>query len=502
MDHEIELKFLIAPQSADEILSRLDGREAVKQLDATYFDTADHALRRAGFGLRIRDGEGGRKQTLKSASAGGVFARGEWESAVVGPEPDRDLLSRTPAHKVINGDALTPVFATQVRRVTRMIERDGATIEAALDRGELLAGDDRAGVCELELELKAGAPRVLFDLARDLAVHAPLRLSLVSKAERGYALALGDADSPRADPPLDPEATTEQALQALGRAALDRLCAAAEALRTLPGPEKVHKLRVAARRFRALLSVFKPLAKDPAAAHVKAELKWIADALGAARELDVFVAEVWRPAAETQADAPAEDEVRALAAFGKALLSAQTTAYAQAGEAVDSTRFRALTLEAAAWLEAGAWTTDRRLEKIRDGSAAAFAAEALDKRRRKIRKDGKDLASLSPDDRHHLRLRGKTLRYAAEDLATLFPDHPKRADRFIKTTRTLQDSLGALNDLAAREALAREVALSSGEPEAAFAAGRLTAGAPEREAELLGAAQAAHDAFVEAKSFW
>jgi CHAD domain-containing protein len=235
---------------------------------------------------------------------------------------------------------------------------------------------------------------------------------------------------------------------------------------------------------------------------VRAELKWIADALGAARELDVFVAEVWRPAAETPADAPAEDEVRALAAFGKALLSAQTTAYAQAGEAVDSTRFRALTLEGAAWLEAGAWTTDRRLEKIRDASAAAFAAEALDKRRRKIRKDGKDLASLSPDDRHHLRLRGKTLRYAAEDLATLFPDHPKRADRFIKTTRALQDSLGALNDLAAREALAREVALSSGEPEAAFAAGRLTAGGPEREAELLGAAQAAHDAFVEAKSFW
>lgn len=501
MDHEIELKFLIAPQSADEILSRLDGREAVKQLDATYFDTADHALRRAGFGLRVRDGEGGRKQTLKSASAGGVFARGEWESAVVGPEPDRALLAKTPAHKVINGDALTPVFATNVRRITRMIERDGATIEAAMDRGELLAGDGRTGVCELELELKAGAPRVLFDLARDLAVHAPLRLSLVSKAERGYALALGDADTPRADPPLDPDATTEQALQAVGRAALDRLCAAAEALRTHPGPEKIHKLRVAARRFRALLSVFKSLAKDPAAVAVKAELKWIADALGAARELDVFVAEVWRPASEGQVQT-AEDEVRALAAFGKALLTAQTTAYAQAGDAVDSARFRALTLEAAAWLEAGAWVTDKSLEKIRQRSAAAFAAEALDKRRRRIRKDGGSLAGLSPEDRHHLRLRGKTLRYAAEDLATLFPDHAKRAERFIKTTRALQDSLGALNDLTTRELLARDVALSCGEPEAAFAAGRLTAGGPEREVELLAAAQTAYDAFVEAKTFW
>jgi triphosphatase len=402
---------------------------------------------------------------------------------------------------VINGDALTPVFATNVRRVTRMIERDGATIEAALDRGELLAGDDRAGVCELELELKSGAPRVLFDLARDLAVHAPLRLSLVSKAERGYALALGDGDSPRADPPLDPDATTEQALQALGRAALDRLCVTAEALRTHPGPEKVHKLRVAARRFRALLSVFKPLAKDPAAVAVKAELKWIADALSQARALDVFVAEVWRPAAESQAT-PDTDEVRALAAFGKALLTAQTTAYGWAGKAVDSARFRALTLEAAAWLEAGSWSTDKGLEKLRHRSAAAYASGFLDRQRRKIRKAGRDLAALSPEDRHHLRLRGKTLRYAAEDLATLFPDHPKRAARFIEATKALQDSLGALNDLAAREALARSVALSCDDPEAAFVAGRLTAGGVEREVELLSAAQAAHENFVEAKRFW
>lgn len=502
MDHEIELKFLIAPQSADELLSRLDGLEAVKQLDATYFDTADHALRKAGFGLRVRDGEGGRKQTLKSASSGGVFARGEWESAVVGPEPDRDLLARTPAHDVINGDALTPVFATNVRRITRMIERDGATIEAALDRGELLAGDDRARVCELELELKSGAPRVLFDLARELAVHAPLRLSLVSKAERGYALALGDADTPRGDPSLDPDASTAQALQALGRAALDRLCVAAEALRTHPGPEKVHKLRVAARRFRALLSVFKPLAKDPAAVAVKAELKWIADALGQARELDVFVAEVWRPAAEHPPEPPTEDEVRALAAFGRALLAAQTTAYAWTGKAVDSARFRALALEAAAWLEAGAWSTDKALDKIRRRPAAAFAAEVLDKQRNKIRKGGRDLAALSPEDRHHLRIRGKKLRYAAEDLAALFPDHPKRVDRFIKATKILQDSLGALNDLAGREALARSVALSCEDPEAAFVAGRLTAGGPEREAELLSAAQAAHADFAGTKAFW
>ena len=511
MDHEIELKFLIAPEASTEILARLEGREAVRQLDATYFDTVDHALRKAGYGLRIRDGENGRKQTLKSASSGGVFARGEWESAVVGPEPDRALLDKTPAAKAVNGDTLVPVFTTNVRRVTRLIERDGATIEAALDQGELLAEDRRAGVSELELELKAGPARVLFDLARDLAAHAPLRLSLVSKAERGYALALGEAEGPRAEAVLEPQATTGEALQALGRAALDRLCAAAETLRTRPGPERVHKLRVAARRFRALLSTFKALAGDPGARRVKAELKWLADELGAARNLDVFVADVWRPAAENQAaqdraedeaNGAAENEARALAAFGKALLAAQTRAYAQADAAVDSARFRALAIDAAAWLEAGVWTTDRGLGKLRDKAAADFAAKALDKRRRRIRKDGRDLAVLSPQERHELRIRGKKLRYAVDDLGGLFPDHPKRLARFIEATRVLQDSLGVLNDLAVREALAREVALSSDDPEAAFAAGRLTAGGVEHNAELLVEAQGAYVTFVEAKRFW
>jgi inorganic triphosphatase YgiF len=516
MDHEIELKFLIAPEASSEILARLKGREAVRQLDATYFDTADHALRKAGYGLRIRDGENGRKQTLKSASSGGVFARGEWESAVVGPEPDRDLLAKTPAAKAVNGAALIPVFATNVRRVTRLIERDGATIEAALDQGELVADDRRAGVSELELELKTGPARVLFDLARDLAAHAPLRLSLVSKAERGYALALNETEGPRAEATLDPKATTGEALQALGRAALDRLCAAAETLRTRPGPERVHKLRIAARRFRALLSTFKLLAGDPAARHVKTELKWLADELGPARELDVFIADVWRPAAEGQAiesqaaqdqaegeaNGTAEDGTRALAAFGKALLTAQTQAYDRAGAAVDSVRFRALAIDAAAWLEAGAWTTDKRLGKRRDRSAADFAAQVLGKGRRRIFKDGRDLAALSPEDRHHLRIRGKKLRYAVEDLAGLFPDHPKRVTRFVEATKVLQDSLGVLNDLAVREALAHEVALSCDDPEAAFAAGRLTAGGPEREAALLAEAQGAYVTFAEAKRFW
>ena len=47
MDHEIELKFLIAPEASNAVLARLEGREAVRQLDATYFDTDELSLLRA-----------------------------------------------------------------------------------------------------------------------------------------------------------------------------------------------------------------------------------------------------------------------------------------------------------------------------------------------------------------------------------------------------------------------------------------------------------------------
>jgi len=500
MDREIELKFLIAPEAADQILTLLAGKGggegAVRQLDATYFDTADHALRKAGFGLRVRDGEGGRKQTLKSASAGGIFARGEWETAIAGPGPDDAALAATPAAAVVNGQALHPVFTTSVERIVRMIRRGETVIEAVVDRGELIGETRRAPVCELELELKAGAPAALFDLARELAEGAALRLSLVSKAERGYGLAGAGQPAPetrRSPADLTPDMSVGEALQAVGRAALSQLCASVEALRERPGPEGVHQLRVAARRMRAMLKAFRPLSTGPEALALDEELSWLAGELDTARDLDVFIAEVWRPATT-------DPQAEGAAAFGRALLAAQANAYLRMEAALESARGRALLLEAAAWLEAGSWTTAPDLAAIRAQSAPAFASAMLKRRRHAIVKKGAHLDDLDPAARHRLRLKGKTLRYAAADLAGLFPEHPKRTERFIEATKALQDALGDLNDLHVGPELARSVALASGEPEATLAADRLAGDGDE--ARLMRQARKARDAFAEARIFW
>ncbi|MBI1686364.1 CYTH and CHAD domain-containing protein [Caulobacter hibisci] len=497
MDREIELKFLIAPEASDAVLDRLDGRQAVRRLDATYYDTADHALRRAGFGLRVRDGDGGRKQTLKSASAGGVFARGEWEAPVTGPGPDRDLLDQTPAGRIVNGDVLAPVFAAKVERTLRLVEHGGATIEAALDRGELQAGTDRAAVSELELELKSGQPAALFALARDLMAHAPLRLSLVSKAERGYALALGETPSARREAAvLRPDMTAAEAFQALGNTALGRLCVAAEDLSDLPGPEAVHNLRVAARRLRALIKLFRPLTGKLSATPVADALKALADALGPARDLDVYIAGTWRPAAVAD-----PQSVEGLAALGKALIEAQQHAYGQARAVADAERFGPVALDVAAWLETGDWLEDPERADARRTPARAFAAKQLKKLAKDVLEQGADLDALDAEARHHLRIRGKGLRYAIDALAPLFPDHPKRLERWSVATRALQDALGGLNDETLGASLARDAALADGDAQAAYAAGRLSA-APEATNRLTREAKAALAEMADLKPFW
>lgn len=493
MDREIELKFLIPPEAAALALAQLKGEGAVRQLDATYFDTPDHALRKAGYGLRVRDGEGGRKQTLKSASAGGVFSRGEWEEKIAGPGPDRDALARTPAAAMLAGEALAPVFTTRVERTVRIVQVGEAVIEAALDRGELSADGRRAPVCELELELKAGEPAALFDLARQLSKRVPLRLSLISKAERGYGLAAGpEGPLPRRQAAtLDPKATVAEALQALGQASLTHLCAGLEALRERPEPDAVHQARVATRRLRALLKIFKPLTKDAAARRLDEELDWLAGEFDAARDLDVFVGDVWARQGAGASFAGRDD-------FERGLKAAHANAYLRMEAALESPRTRDVLLEAAAWLEAGPWTTDPALGDIRDGPAAAFAAQVLDHRRKQVKARAKHFAQLDAHARHRLRLKGKTLRYAAEDLSALFPEHPKRAEFFVEVSKTVQDLLGQLNDRSVRQTLIQ--AATHGDETLARDAARVVLA--DDEDELLKIAGKALDDLLDAKPFW
>lgn len=191
---EIELKFLLDAAAAEAVLAALPpGETIVADMVATYFDTADHWLRRKGFGLRVRRSGGGRIQTLKS-TLGADGGRDEWEWPVERDTPDVALLAATPA-ALPQGAVLVPLFAVASRRTLRMVELDGALIELVIDDATVTAGDHAETFLELEIELKSGDASALTTLAARLSTVAALTPTTVTKARRGYRLLAAQAQT-------------------------------------------------------------------------------------------------------------------------------------------------------------------------------------------------------------------------------------------------------------------------------------------------------------------
>jgi inorganic triphosphatase YgiF len=185
---------------APEIAAATVGEEARIPMDATYIDTAGLDLMRAGLAYRIR-WEGDHwvatiKRAIADADAGGYHRHQEWEAPLQEPDPgpdlsvfeDPDLLSQLGSAA---GDRpLQPLFRVRVQRRVRRLALDAATqVEWAADDGEILAGEAREPICEVELELKAGPPEPMQSLAQTLQAHYPLSPDTRTKYERGLRLA-------------------------------------------------------------------------------------------------------------------------------------------------------------------------------------------------------------------------------------------------------------------------------------------------------------------------
>jgi inorganic triphosphatase YgiF len=518
-DQEIELKFEVdatAASKLEQVLLVRPGAKAVpeaKSLVSAYYDTPDCALQKAGFGLRVREVEGRRIQTLKSEQEG-VSVRGEWEFELNGDGLDLDALKDTPAGELIKGlnGALRPVFATRIERTAYPVRQGRSRIEAALDRGRVEAGDRTLDLCELELELKGGPQQGVYALAKRLAEATPIRLSFVSKAERGYRLLAGQtaADAiKQAKVRLRPGMTTRQAFQAIAAAALRQWAGNAAVLATVRRPEALHQMRVALRRVRTAMKLFEPMVADDAYARLTQELSWLAGELDLGRDTDVLIEETFRPAARRL------HQQAGMSGLGERLLKLRTKAYDRVIEVLAQPRHLNLVLDMAAWIDCGRWAdpADPKHGPLGDRPAEAMAREGLDKLRRQVKKRGKDLEWLDPERRHKLRIRAKRLRYGLEFFSGLY-EGDKDQDRLqamLKTLKSLQDGLGVLNDLqVARgkgQALAEGGGKAAGDSEIegvqeAYAIGLAIGLRLTGELELLAKAAKDYDALMDIKPFW
>jgi triphosphatase len=372
------------------------------------------------------------------------------------------------------------------------------------------AGRHSSPLCEVELELKRGESAELFKLARALGQEVPVQLAVKSKAEHGYALLAGEEPAAVKATPvaLASDSTGQAAFAVIARACLHQLVANRPAMQN-GDPEGLHQMRVALRRMRAAMSLFSDMLADPQTDAMKHELKWIAAELGPARELDVFVKSVVKPAADGKPNGPGMD------VLNKELRQKRENAFARAQAAIQSARFRSLVLATAEWIESGDWTrnNDDLARALCQRPIAAVAAGELRRRRKKILQRGARLNEIDPQRRHKLRIQAKKLRYASEFFVGAF--RGKRAARrrkdFVAALAQLQDALGDLNDIAVHEALTERIIDEQtagdkrrrrGRAKKAFAAGRLSGREEARTASVLKDVERAYGVFAKAKPFW
>ena len=460
---ETELKLQLAAGHAARVRqsTALSGSDCSEvNIDNVYYDTRDLLLRRHRMSLRLRQIDGYWVQTLKTAteSGGAVARRGEWEvrARVVRGlgKVDVSRLSDSPLPELLAKQKarakLEPVFKTSVHRTLWNVERSNAIIEVALDVGDITAKPDdvvlQESICEVELELKHGEPSALVEFALELlkadGERSPALTPVVrSKAERGYQLA-----SQQRPPAIKASAkgfvknlarrsSTGSALRSVISHGLTVVMANIELLLRYDDPEYVHQARVALRRARSAIRLFDREERD-VPGRLSDELRWLARALGAARDWDVIAGETL-PALN---DAIGADAVKLLVA--KANLK-RRQAHVNIRKAARSPRYAALVLNLEKWC----------MTAVPDGTALVgdVAAPALKGASKKLFKRACFFAALSASQRHRVRILAKRLRYALDLFAVAFPKHATA--RYVEALAELQDTLGQLNDAAVAKAV-------------------------------------------------
>jgi len=247
----------------------------------------------------------------------------------------------------------------------------------------------------------------------------------------------GSVRAPRpAEQPLTPDspmiALAYRCLRREHRALLER-----QPERGTPSTsEDVHQGRIATRRLRVALRLFGALLPQRAAEHLGKELRWLADALGGVRDLDVHT-EALREHLTSAGTTAAQE----LGGYELALRRERLAARDTLTDVFSGQRYATLMLDFAALLEDA--PSPAALRRWQSFTVRAGAARYLRRARKHVVKLGRELGGdASPDDLHRLRIRAKRLRYALEFFIEPYPALSAAA----KATKALQDVLGAHQD--------------------------------------------------------
>lgn len=441
MSKEVELKLDLDDDTSGLIRSSpfLHGAPSrtVHQI-STYYDTPKELLAKRGFSLRVRSSEGAYVQTLKrTLPSEGLFIRDEWEWNVKDGELDLSKLDEISIELPSDGSKLKrklqPVLRSEVERTIWRLQQGSSEVEVAWDVARLTAGERSLDFAEIEFELVNGSTGDVVTAARALAERVPARLGVLSKAERGAALADGKLDRVTKAAPIciTADMTVAQAFAAVVHACLKHYRLNEGLVLSRRPADALHQCRVAMRRLRSAFSFFRPAIADENYLRLRENLRGFTAQLGEARNLDVYLERELEELERETASRKREE------------------AYDHVVEAMNAAMFRLLLIDISAWTATGSW----RAHTIAGRSIRGFARKRLDKLWSTIEPTRGTLAQVDEEARHTLRIQIKKMRYAAEFFDTVFPSR-KRKKRFGVIIQELQESLGRLNDLATARLLA------------------------------------------------
>jgi inorganic triphosphatase YgiF len=445
MSADIELKLALSPKQLarlrDHALLRGYMRPGAKRtrLVKTYYDTPKRLLHDHAVVLGVEKSGDRRIQTV--ASPDGFVS--ETAQNVSGDAPDVTQIAdgrwrKLLAHNSRDGK-LAPVFTTEVERSRLPLQVEGSRIDLAFETGHIRAKGREQPICEARLALIAGQPERLYRLALELHDLVPFHIEHRDSVMRGYGLLAADAPTAvkAADVGFAPDATVGEAFHALAQSAFTHLCANEDIVLRGDNPEAVHQMRVAARRLRALLAAFHAMLDRDAVRFLRAELRWLQNQLGPARDWDVFRHGTLEPLMAGLHAEPSLAELRS------AVEATRREAYDVARDTLRDRRYTRLLLRFRLWLDSVAWEGKAAPASLKV-PVASLADSILGKRYRKLEKLGNRFAHLDEAEMHEVRLRAKKLRYAAEFFQPVYS--AKGTRKFIHALVEIQDTLGSLHD--------------------------------------------------------
>ncbi len=458
---EYEAKFLVPDATAlDRAVEHVRscgarvGRSRHFLMRDIYVDTADRWLLRAGIGLRVR--WIGRRAVLtaktRRMASGRLVHRIEWEEKhdaarirLPGPLPRGRLaawLKRSRGPTTLT----TLIELDHDRREYPVWIPGGARAKLCLDRVRVPHRTTPAEMNEVEIELIDGSPRALKRFARRLEKASGWRpdgLSKLERALRHVGLEVPALPSVKAYRIRAGDRLADAAWQAL-RLRFAEFCWNEPGARAGLDPEYLHDMRVAARRMRAALRIFRGALSADFVERADRELRRIFADMGRVRDLDVSIALLRSRLSEARDSGVAgwveRLERRRRRAWNRLLRGFCSPRFEQ------FLRFMEAALTAAPDRTAEASGADRRVGDT--------APKILRRCFRKALESAFALDAESPESAfHEVRIRFKKLRYALELFADL---HPRATRKLCKELAEIQDVLGEFQDEVVLRTLLRQ----------------------------------------------